>query len=173
MAQNLELKARCRSLREAERTARALGAREAGVLHQVDTYFDVVTGRLKLREIRGQRSELIFYDRPSRDHRSGRWSSYIVYPLLGTGSLRSRLKVAWPVRVTVRKERRLYLLENARIHLDAVERLGSFIEFEVVLTKGRGQASALYRRLLDGFGIKRSDLIGGSYADLLHPLRRR
>lgn len=172
MAQNLELKARCRSLTEAERIAYSLGARAAGVLHQVDTYFSVPTGRLKLREIRGRRSELIFYDRPSTDVRSGRWSSYVVFPVRATGPLRSTLNDAWSMRVTVRKKRRLYLLENARIHLDSVEGLGSFIEFEVMLTKGRKQAAALYRRLRDGFGIKRSDVIGGSYADLLRPLRR-
>jgi adenylate cyclase class IV len=149
-----------------------LGARAEGRLSQTDTYLSVSTGRLKLREIRGGRSELIFYDRPSTNDRSGRWSAYVVYPVRDAVSLRARLKDTWPVRVVVRKQRRLFLLENARIHLDTVDRLGSFIEFEIMLTKGRGQAATLYRRLCDDFGIKRNDLVGGSYADLLDPLRR-
>jgi adenylate cyclase class IV len=173
VAQNLELKARCRSLSAASRIARSLGARAKGVLSQTDTYLGVPTGRLKLREMRGRSSELIFYDRPSSDSKSGRWSSYIVYPLRSAKSLRSSLSAAWPVRAVVRKRRRLFVLENARIHLDDVDRLGSFIEFEVMLTQGKGPSAALFRHLRESFGIRRKDLIAGSYADMLHPLRHR
>lgn len=171
MAQNLELKARCRSLGEAVRTIRSLGARDGGVLHQVDTYFTVPFGRMKLRHVRGGQTELIFYDRPSTAGQKGRWSSYLVYPVMQPGRLMASLSKSWPIRVVVRKRRRLALLQNARIHLDEVEGLGSFVEFEVLLTGRRGQTQKLYHRLRSAFGIQRGDLIGGSYADLLRPLR--
>jgi adenylate cyclase class IV len=172
VARNLELKARCRSLATARSTARALGARYEGVLHQVDTYFDVPSGRLKLREFRGRQPELIFYDRPSTADDAGRWSSYLVYPVRDVRQLKAVLVPEWPVRAIVRKQRQLFLLQNARIHLDNVKGLGSFIEFEVMLTSGRGQAEALYRRLREGFDIRPADLVGGSYVDLFSPLRR-
>lgn len=172
MPRNLELKARCGSLREVLRTARLLGAREAGLLEQVDRYFDVPFGRLKLREIRGSGAELIYYDRPSTSDITGRWSSYLIYPVGDAKRLRATLSAAWSVRAVVRKRRRLFLLENARIHLDTVDGLGTFLEFEVVQTKGRAQAAAMYRRLCAGFDIRPSDLIGGSYVDMLRPLRR-
>jgi len=69
----------------------------------------------------------------------------------------------------VRKRRRLYLVENTRIHLDQVEGLGSFLELEVILsepqTAADGEAVAL--RLLAALGIAEADLIRGAYVDLL------
>jgi adenylate cyclase class IV len=56
-----------------------------------------------------------------------------------------------------------------RIHLDSVEGLGDFIEFESVapansdLTHEEDQAI----RLREAFGIEGSDVIGGSYCDLM------
>ena len=58
---------------------------------------------------------------------------------------------------------------NVRIHLDAVENLGDFIEFEAVaasvsdLTRERGQAL----RLRQLFGVDAGEIIGGSYCDLI------
>ncbi len=60
---NIELKARCADLGAAREAALVAGARVVGVLNQIDTYFVVPHGRLKLREINGERAELIQYDR--------------------------------------------------------------------------------------------------------------
>ena len=43
--------------------ARALGAELWGDLRQTDTYFNVPSGRLKLRETAGLQAELIAYER--------------------------------------------------------------------------------------------------------------
>jgi len=48
---NVESKTRCADLEEVARLAASLGARYEGRLDQVDTYFRVPSGRLKLREI--------------------------------------------------------------------------------------------------------------------------
>ncbi len=165
MPRNLELKASIDSLRRAEETARSLGARFAGTLRQVDTYFAVVRGRMKIRSIDGRRHELISYQRP--DRRSGRFSDYVVTPLDDPRALRRILARQLGIRAVVRKRRRLYLYRNARIHLDAVTGLGDFIEFEVLVTRGTAQAKALFAELKNAFDIRASRTIGGSYSDLI------
>ncbi len=67
------------------------------------------------------------------------------------------------------KERRLFLWEsNVRIHLDQVDGLGSFIEFEAVAGSGsdlsheQAQVASLHK----AFEIKEGEVIGGSYCDL-------
>ncbi len=49
MTRNIELKATCGDLAGAGRTAAGIGARLCAIERQQDTYFDVKTGRLKLR----------------------------------------------------------------------------------------------------------------------------
>jgi predicted adenylyl cyclase CyaB len=72
------------------------------------------------------------------------------------------------VLVEVRKQRKLLLWQNVRIHLDQVEGLGSFIEFEAVLSDeapesaGHEQLAYLCKHL----SIQEKDHVSGSYADL-------
>src|SRR4051794_40315812 len=90
---NIEIKARCQSLSDARAAAQAIGAKRAGVLHQIDTYFEASTGRLKLREIRegrSRRAELIAYSRPN--HSRARQSAYYVVPVPDPALLKSALR---------------------------------------------------------------------------------
>jgi predicted adenylyl cyclase CyaB len=79
------------------------------------------------------------------------------------------LEAAMGIRGVVRKKRRLYWVNNTRIHLDEVEGLGSFMELEVMLStgqrteEGEATATALMKRL----GIEIADLVKGAYIDLL------
>jgi predicted adenylyl cyclase CyaB len=61
---------------------------------------------------------------------------------------------------------------NTRIHLDEVERLGSFLELEVELSSGhsseQGEATAM--KLMTQLGVKKTDLLEGAYIDLLEGL---
>ncbi len=169
MPRNLELKASLNSIRGAETTARSLGARFAGTLAQLDVYFAVPRGRMKIRSIDGRRHELISYQRPNR--RSGRFSDYVVTPLDDPRPLRKILTRQLGVLAVIRKRRRLYLYRNARIHLDAVSGLGNFIEFEVLVTRGTAQAKSLFEELRSAFDIHAAQTIAGSYSDLI--LKRR
>jgi len=63
------------------------------------------------------------------------------------------------------KSRIVYLYKNARIHLDRVRGLGLFLEFEVLVTKGKEQAAGLMKELRREFQIAKGDVIGGSYKD--------
>lgn len=69
----------------------------------------------------------------------------------------------------VRKERRLYMIGQTRVHLDAVEGLGAFIELEVVLADGQdpGEGRRIAQGLVEAFRIRPADLVPVAYADLL------
>jgi predicted adenylyl cyclase CyaB len=167
MPHNLELKARHGDLASAAAAAARLGTVGPSVLLQTDTYFRVPHGRLKLREIEGGAAELIGYDRPDRDE--ARTSAYEVMHVPDPAMLQSILATALGVRGQVRKRRTLYLWHNVRIHLDEVTGLGTFVEFEAVLSAGEDEARARARleELGRALGVRPEDGLAGSYADLL------
>lgn len=169
--QNLEIKAHYHDLQEAAQIAAAIGASKEWSRRQSDTYFRVSQGKLKLREEEGPRAELIAYRRPVQAE--AKTSEYLLYPLDNPLLLKEVLSAAMPVELVVQKIRTLYLWHNVRIHLDVVEQLGSFIEFEAVLSEKEGPK--LSRKRLDyltkQFVIKASDMIQIGYYELLNQSR--
>jgi predicted adenylyl cyclase CyaB len=167
---NIEIKARIRDVASATQTADDLcGCGPAAVLHQVDTYFSVPSGRLKMREFGddGPPGELIYYQRP--DVPGPRASEYLIAPVSDPDELKAVLGAALGVAVIVRKTRTLYLHGHTRIHLDEVDGLGTFIEFEYVMP-GSGcdeDGEREVRELMAGFGVGDADLERRSYSDLL------
>lgn len=136
------------------------------MLVQRDTYFAAERGRLKLREEAGAAARLIAYERPDRD--SPRESRYRIVPVEHPEELNVALGDALGIEVVVRKERRLFLWRGVRIHLDRVEGLGDYLEFEAVLGKDLDLAAAEERidSLRSAFEIEEADLIAGGYAEL-------
>ncbi|MGC8595281.1 MAG: class IV adenylate cyclase [Candidatus Kryptoniota bacterium] len=130
MSRNLEYKAEAVDIGNLEREFVANGAVFKMSMHQVDTYFNVSRGRLKIRTIEGGGAELIFYEREEKSPDS-MISLYHLAPIPEKGII-DILGLALNVKVRVEKVRRLLMLENARIHLDEVKNLGNFLEIEVV-----------------------------------------
>ncbi len=167
MASNIEIKARMGNFDEQVRIAAGLAAHPPASLTQVDTFFNVPRGRLKLREFGDGTGELIHYDRP--DSPGPKQSTYILSGTDEPGSLKRALKSALGVKAVVKKKRTLYLAGQTRVHMDEVDGLGCFIELEVVLrpeqTTSEGEAIA--REMMSELGIQQSDLVAGAYVDLL------
>lgn len=162
---NLEFKARVSDPEAVRAAAKRLGAEDKGVLEQVDTYYKVAQGRLKLREINGCEAQLIHYDRS--EEAAQRWSHFRVAKVVEPEGMKAVLAGACGVRGVVAKHRHLYLWQDSRIHLDRVEGLGDFIEFEVL---SEGVACSDWDRmeaLMTAFGLRESDAIRASYSDLL------
>ena len=165
MPTNLEIKAKYSSLSQARRISRTLGARFGGTLNQTDTYFKVKHGRLKLREINQKELELIYYRRENR--RRSRYSDYSVIDLQKQEAAKRVLNSLFETLVVVKKKRELFLYKNSRIHIDFVAGVGGFVEFEVMVVRGKRQAQQLMKFLRTKFGIDASMLIAGSYSDIL------
>ena len=165
--QNIEIKAVCEDLRTARRIVRSLAAETLGRFRQRDTYFHGRNGLLKLRETPHCPGELISYRRPKIA--SAKRSDYRITRVGRPAALRKTLADALGILVVVEKVRDVFLWQNVRIHLDRVQRLGTYLEFEAVLRRP-SQAEAGHRRvahLLEVFGITPQQLIRFSYADLL------
>jgi adenylate cyclase, class 2 len=168
---NIELKARIPSRSAAIETARRLGAADQGEEKQVDTYFSAGRERLKLRETTTGAHVLIRYSRP--DHPGVRKSQYRLLPVSDPSSLKAILTKQWGIKAVVTKLRHVFLWEGrVRIHLDRVEGLGEFLEFEAVLdpaNAGYDDAAATLdvARLAHDFGVEDAQRIASSYGTLV------
>ncbi len=165
---NIELKARDPDPSGTAASCLALGASDQGVLAQSDTYYASRRGRLKLRVEEGALGgELIAYGRP--DAREASESRYVLAPVAAPDELAQALDAALGTVVVVSKRRRLFLWEGVRIHLDEVDGLGSFIEFEAVLPDAGDLATARAKvaRLRTELGVADDALVAVGYADLL------
>lgn len=162
---NIELKARLRNRDSALEACKALNAAYQGDIHQVDTYFHVPQGRLKLREADPGRDELVFYHRPDVPGPKG--CDYILEPV--NRSIKAFLTEALGVLAVVDKVRTLYLWENVRIHLDDVRELGAFIEFEAVLAGNYDDRDGYQKlqQLIHHFDLQNDDQMEGSYLELI------
>lgn len=137
------------------------------MLVQRDTYFVVPSGRLKLREENGAAAHLISYQRA--DESDQRESRYRIIEVEQAGELIAALSSNLGVKVVVEKKRRLFLWRDVRIHLDLVETLGSFIEFEAIVAAGSDLSQE--RQKVEGlraeFGLADADLVASGYSDLI------
>ncbi|MGD9891902.1 MAG: class IV adenylate cyclase [Dehalococcoidia bacterium] len=166
---NLERKTPLNDVRRAEAALRALGATDAGILVQRDTYFRVATGRLKLREM-PERAELIAYDRDESS--TEMLSRYTVTPVDQPSATREALAAHYGIRGVVEKSRSLWLYKNGRIHLDHVGGLGAFLEIEVVDPRTPAEGRALMNELVVALSLDLGSAVQASYIDLLEALER-
>ena len=163
----VELKARYEDLDRA-RTIVAAGER-VGTFRQVDTYFALGERRLKLRAIEGQRDAvLIYYER--RDDVGLKESEVLLCALPEPEAMKEMLTRVLGIQVVVRKRREIYRHESVQVHLDEVEGLGRFLEFELAvedsppgIEAGRAKLAAMRGK----FAIPDEDLVASSYSDLL------
>lgn len=163
--QNIEFKAELRDLQLAYTLARRLGARHVGQLWQIDTYYRLVDGRLKKRETEGSPVEYIFYQR--ENEAQVRQSTFTIYT---ENEARARFgRLEWHPWIVVRKTRDVFMLGHVRIHLDQVDRLGTFIEFEALVSDQNDQAKchAALQKLRREFAPVVGEMLSLSYSDLL------
>ena len=162
---NIEYKAELRDVAAARRQCKLLGATRIGVLRQTDTYYRLADARLKRREAPGEPTEWILYHR--RDIVRPRMCDYVILSEAqarrrwGSQSLKEWVKVV--------KKRELWMLENVRIHVDDVQRLGRFIEFEAAVDKEHDARSChrAVNRLRRAFGPTMGEAVGAGYSDLM------
>ena len=135
-------------------------------MKQLDTYFNVPQGRLKLREINTNEAELIYYERT--DRAESRYSNYQVCAISEPMAFKQIATIALGVKGVVEKQRELWIFGDTRIHLDKVKDLGQFVELETVIRhQTEGEAQAEHQLVKDALDIKEEDLVSVSYSDLI------
>lgn len=164
---NIEIKARTDRQDEIREILKTKGADFKGTDHQVDTYFKVNFGRLKLREGKIE-NFLIHYD---RENQSGpKQSNVTLYKSDPKSTLKEILVKSLGILVVVDKTREIYFINNVKFHLDVVQGLGTFMEIEAIDETGNIGVKKLQTQceeFIDLFQIQKEDLLAESYSDLL------
>lgn len=164
---NVELKAKCRHVDRVKKILDERGAILKGIDKQVDTYFKVSRGRLKLREGNIE-NFLIFYER--EDELGPKVSKVSLLKNAPDSELKVMLTNSLGILVTVNKLREIYFVDNIKFHIDWVGGLGVFVEIEAIDSDGslgKNLLTEQCREYSELFCISGSDLIRNSYSDLL------
>ncbi|XP_001355218.4 uncharacterized protein [Drosophila pseudoobscura] len=171
---NVEIKARIPGgsedfARRLDIAKKLTGSQTGELIVQRDVFFESpLGGRLKLRYLQPpSRSQLVYYDRP--DVAGPKLSCFNKIEVDEPAVLEKILGQTNGILGQLDKKRHLFIHEQTRIHLDEVQDLGHFMEFEVCLrpeqTLEEGQTIA--EQLAKTFGILEADLMTGSYFDAL------
>lgn len=166
---NIEIKAKCNDLQRVEKIILKLGGTYTGEDNQVDTYFNVPNGRLKLREGNIEKA-LIQYKRENIE--GPKSSHYQLYKSENLSEIKSVLSEALGQLIVVDKQRKIFYIQNAKIHLDIVKDLGTFLEIEIIERgdkndKRFSSLQAQCEHYISTFGIEQSELCSTSYSDML------
>ncbi len=164
---SIEIKAKCRNPDFIRQKLVEEGARFAGTDNQTDTYFNITNGRLKLRE-GSIENNLIYYQRP--DDTSPKQSDILLYNTTSDSGLKEILSESLGVKVTVIKKRDIFFIDNVKFHLDFLEGTGHFVEIEALGMTGKDSIQELHtqcRDFMQKLGIDETDLVSGSYSDMM------
>ncbi len=167
--QNLEFKAK--SSQEKNQAIRLLlismNAQFKGLDHQLDTYFNVSKGRLKLRQGNIE-NNLIYYERSNEAGQ--KISDVSLVKVEDAKALRDLLAKSHGVLAVVDKKRDIYFVDHVKIHLDEVSGLGSFLEVEVINSSGQFSEEEL-KKTCDHFQkifkVEKPDFVSHSYSDMI------
>lgn len=139
---------------------------------QVDTYFNVSTGRLKLRE--GDiENALIHYERENTA--AAKASLVLLYQHTPDKALKDILAKTLGVKAIVDKRRKIYFIGNVKFHFDTVESLGTFVEVEAIDKDGnigREKLQSQCDEYAAMLGITEKDYCPASYSDMVLDLTK-
>ena len=163
-----EIKAHCQDHQVVRSLLEEHNADFKGEDHQVDTYFKVPEGRLKLREGKIENS-LIYYNRKEAKGLKESNVKLVRLQAKQTASLKALLDAIYGELVVVDKKREIYFINNVKFHLDTVIGLGKFIEIEAINFNDEtidvlDKQCSHYCKL---FNINSEEYIDKSYSDLL------
>ncbi|MTG97383.1 class IV adenylate cyclase [Myroides albus] len=168
---NIEFKAKVENLDRLIAIAELSNIKLEGSYKQVDTYYDVPKGRVKLREY-GNFSSLIYYNRENT--KAVKQSDVIYYQHAPNQALSAILELQFGVKVRVSKVRKIYKVDNVSIHFDQVDGLGCFVEVEACSEENNKTVEDLQKQcdyFFNLFKLTQADLIEQSYSDLVLSLQ--
>ena len=164
---NIEFKARTNNIEALEEKLLSLNPQFIGEDHQKDTYYNVKTGRLKLREGNIENA-LIWYQR--EDVKGAKQSDILLYKHPPDDALKNILNKVHGVKIIVDKIRKIYFVENVKFHFDRLEGLGTFVEVEAIDSNGEIGIEKLKEQCdfyINFLEIKTEDFMKKSYSDMM------
>ena len=170
MIHNYEFKARTDRLDELEAKLKTLNPRFVGEDHQIDTYFNVPEGRLKLRQGNIENSLIRYHRENSAD---SKLSKVLLYQHAPAPELKTILESSLGIDVVVDKVRKIYFIDHVKFHFDSIQELGTFVEVEVIDSTGQADIETLKtecQKYAQFFEIEPKDFVSHSYSDLTREL---
>ena len=164
---NIEFKARTNKLAALETLLQQHNPVFIGEDRQIDTYFNVATGRLKLREGNIENA-LIHYER--EDTAGAKSSHVLLYQHQPDKILKEILIKTLGIKAVVDKKRKIYFINNIKFHFDTVDGLGTFVEVEAIDkdgTIGKDILQAQCDEYAALFNIVAVDFCALSYSDMV------
>lgn len=161
---SVEIKHELRDPELAIACLRKLDAISIGTSFQVDSCYRLSAGRLLKREIEGEPTEWIAYQRD--DSPQARVCRFTVY---SESEARDRFGTRqMPVWTQVRKRRELWITGSVRVHVDMVDRIGWFVEFEALVSPKQNatRCRTLIESVRNQMRIALGEPISASYSDL-------
>lgn len=169
MRKNYELKVKLHNYDVAKWKAESYIKKYRDKQHIIETqkdiyYYKVGGKRLKLRIIDEKQGHLVYYNR--KDTTDKRVSKYLLSQSSNPLELDEILRKFFKVQLVVIKIREIFTAKNIRIHLDRVQGIGIFLEFEIIYDS-LDEAKEVMKDLMKHFQLKKSDFIKDSYSDLI------
>lgn len=164
MPVNLEIKVPVKSLSQFVSIVEKAGGERIYSSRQIDIYYKLNNGRLKIRDSSGEKS-IIFYRRV--EDGTERWSEFEVIKVDNPKIWVKFFDKFLDRLVVVDKYRTLYHLFNTRIHFDKVKGLGNFIELETKVTDGKHKARKEFQKIINMLELETDKQILSSYSDLM------
>ncbi|TXH22976.1 MAG: CYTH domain-containing protein [Chitinophagaceae bacterium] len=164
---NFEFKARVHETEKYEKKLQELNPVFQGIDYQIDTYFNALKGRLKLREGNIENA-LIHYNRANI--KGAKASQILLYKHQPDTALKNILIAQFGIKVVVDKKRKIYFIDNVKFHFDEVAQLGSFIEVEVISENENISVDELKKQCdfyIDFFELTPAQMELASYSDLI------
>ena len=164
---NIEFKARAKDIAALEILLLQHNPSFIGEDHQIDTYFNVQVGRLKLREGNIENA-LIHYER--EDFAGAKLSHVLLYQHQPDKTLKEILIKMLGIKAVVDKRRKIYFINNVKFHFDTVYELGTFVEVEAIDKDGsigKEKLQAQCDEYAALFGIAAEDFCSVSYSDMI------
>ena len=171
LIKNHEFKAKVDTFEVYENMLLTLNPILQGTDFQIDTYFNVEKGRLKLREGNIENS-LINYDR--ENIHGSKKSEIILYQHEPSKALKSILELQLGILTIVDKKRKIYFIDNVKFHFDEVKNLGVFIEVEAIDSENKFTPEELKTQCdyyYVFFGLNEKQMIDKSYSDLIEEFK--
>jgi len=159
----VELRARCKNIAVVRKRLLEIGARSLDVFCQVDTYFNVPNGEMRLSVINGGKGILVY--RP-QEH-TGSASEVFLTEIRNPGELAALLKAALGIKCVVHRTREAYSWRDTSIYLDKISGLGGFVELQAKVSEGGEEKAPALLEALQRLGISEASLIRKSYSELI------
>jgi len=167
MYADITIKARCYDPAKTEAILLEQGAAYVGLDVQTDTYYQTDYGKLKHRQ-GAIENVLIHYNRRF----SGNAYQTEVFLYLKNPGEKTIAQICGGQKelAQVKKLRKIYFIENVKLHIDYLEELGHFVEIEAIDLDGSFGTDMLqqqcnyYKELLQ---IEEDDLVTSAYTDLI------